>query len=177
MWYEYSRNGEFCFSSDDSFIFATYAKNFVSGNLFQFNVGELSWGTTSTLWTFFTISTFIIGILATKYMGLVFLAILGFLVFIILFRSPVGFFTAILAGITIIISGLSLFNALSGMDTVFFALFFLLSLYLYIHHRDSPIFYLLIFLSVFARPEGAIIPIICFLNSALERKFGQASLI
>ncbi len=110
---------------DDAFISLQYAKNFVSGNGLVFNAGEIVEGFTNPLWTL--ISS---GILAAQLPEVLSLKVLGGLAYLGLIYS--SWLAAKAAGVQgwfrcapamiIACSGAAAYWALSGMETIAFAL-------------------------------------------------------
>jgi hypothetical protein len=134
------------FSLDDTYIHLVYARNLAQGLGFSFNAGEPSIGTTSPLWVVLLSLFFRLGL--NIYYATIFLSLLIFL--------GCGLLVGLLAKdllsdlpceegktislLSLFCASLYLFNGnihwylFSGMETMLFHFFSLLSIYLYRHH-------------------------------------------
>ena len=169
---ELMRNGKIGLSSDDAYIFLTYAKNFLRGHLFQFNIGETSWGVTSTMWTILIIPFVPIGIIAIKSLGALLLGFTAYFVFRIAKIFSKNETTSFLAALLTIFAGPSIFHSISGMDTLLFALFVVASIFLYLKiERYEKILLIMCILSPFVRPEGILVVLLLAISSIFEHNF------
>ncbi|MCD6417555.1 hypothetical protein J7M00_02075 [bacterium] len=169
---ELMRNGKTGLSSDDAYIFLTYAKNFLRGHLFQFNIGETSWGVTSTMWTILIIPFVPIGIIAIKSLGALLLGFTAYFVFRIAKIFSENETTSFLAALLTIFAGPSIFHSISGMDTLLFALFVVASIFLYLKiERYEKVLLIMCILSPFVRPEGILVVLLITISSIFEHNF------
>ena len=147
------------FPMDDAYIHFVYADNLVSdGKLFFSDVNEKGVGATSPLWVFLLAGFKLLGIpllVSAKALGIIGLTIVSggvYALFRPVWKSPF----LLLAVILLAISGNLVWFSLSGMETMLFLAFGILTLLAYRAERWNT-FGVLVGLMVLVRPEGIIL--------------------
>lgn len=172
---EHEIAGQWGYSLDDSWIYATFAKNLATGHGYSFNQGEHIAGATGPLYVFILASLFwgfgsvvlpakILGILCQSASSL------------LLYRSavhvlPGSRFGPLMAGLLLAVSPVLLWGALSGMEIPVYLLIAVLGIHAYARERWT----LAVFwwsLGVWLRPDGillALIGLVAVPNRSLKR--------
>jgi len=148
------------FIQDDAYISYRYAANYLNGHGLVFNIGERIEGFTNFGWTIFLL---LLGVLKTDFIllsrisGFLFGAATIVLTFLIgrrvFGRRDVWF--AVAAAYTVGVSQSLAYWSQAGLETACFVFFASLALYLYLKQSWMLIFALL--MSVWVRPEGAVV--------------------
>jgi arabinofuranosyltransferase len=162
----------FNFTQDDAFISYRYVENFIQGNGLVFNSGERVEGYTNFLWIIILSIFAKVGldmIVISKILGIA----AGVMSLFLLYRISSLFFfekdswLALFPPILLTASSAFAYWSISGLETAFFVMMVLLSIYLYL---TSPRLWVVsCALSTLIRPEGALIFGIIFLHQLFFR--------
>jgi hypothetical protein len=170
-WFLYAEHEiarEWGYSLDDSWIYATFAKNLATGHGYSFNPGEHIAGATGPLYVFILAFLYwIFGsvILPAKVLGILCLCASSFL----LYRSavhvlPGSKFGPLVAGLLLAMSPVLTWGALSGMEIPVYLLVASLGIHAYARERWT----LAVFwwsLGVWLRPDGILLALIALVAS------------
>ena len=161
------------FTQDDAFISYRYVKNFINGHGLVFNPGERVEGYTNFLWIIILSIFARLGldvIIVSKILGVSAGAITLFLLYQIslnIFRKKDWFFP-LFPSLLLASNSAFAYWSISGLETAFFVMAVLLSVYFYlINHRLVIVFTAL---STLVRPEGVLIFVIILLHQLFFRK-------
>ena len=156
-------------SSDDQYISYRYAKNLADGNGLVFNIGEQVEGYSNFL---FVVSLAIFRLMGidvifiSKLVGMLF----GYATLVLMWRisesSEERFYMLFLLAL----SGPMAFYAVSGMETVMFAFFIMLSVYMYSKERFRTMSGIIMGLTALTRTEGFVVPVTLFIYSLLKNR-------
>ena len=131
---EHEIAGTWGYSLDDSWIYATYAKNLATGNGYVFNPGEHVAGATGPLYVFLLALIYFLFqdvVLPAKVMGVACLAASGILLSKTVHRVlPQNRVAPLLAGVLLVASPPLLWGSLSGMEIRVYLLLICLGIYL-----------------------------------------------
>ena len=165
---EHEIAGTWGYSLDDSWIYATYAKNLATGNGYVFNPGEHVAGATGPLYVFLLALIYLLFqdvVLPAKVMGVACLAASGILLSKTVHRVlPQNRVAPLLAGVLLVASPPLLWGSLSGMEIPVYLLLICLGIYLYVsgHWTWAVLSWSL---GVWLRPDGIVL---AFLGLALR---------
>jgi arabinofuranosyltransferase len=166
------------FTQDDAFISYRYVENFIQGNGLVFNAGERVEGYTNFLWIIL-LSIFagfgLDMILASKILGIA----SGCVTLILLHRMSQLFFPkkdwlfSLFPSILLAATGAFCYWSTSGLETSFFTMVVLVSVYLYLTY--SRLWVVSCALSALIRPEGVLIFAILLSHRLLfgKRRLGE----
>ncbi len=164
---------------DDAFISFRYAQNLASGMGLVYNPNEHVEGYTNFLWTVIFAGVFFLKInpiLASKVLLLIFTLII--LIFIHKFckRSicPESSLFSGVALITYALMGSQARYVVSGMETLFFTLLLIASIYLFLYKPNSIVAGVAFAFTAMTRPEGVMFFLIAFLYMILRIFDGQS---
>lgn len=160
------------FTQDDAYITYRYIENFLNGDGLVFNIGERVEGITNLGWALYLSMTAGLGlnyILMSKLTG--FLA--GFLIIVLTYLIAQKIFTEkpLLTYLTVYLVAVNqslAYWSISGLETSVFALLVMLSVYFFMTENKLLIFTLA--LSVFVRPEGALVAGILIVLDTINKK-------
>jgi tetratricopeptide (TPR) repeat protein len=174
------------FTQDDAFISYRYVKNFVNGHGLVFNPGEKVEGYTNFLWIILLSIFARFGldiIVVSKILGIASGCITLFLLYkisVLVFQkenrstsSPQSWFFALFPSFLLASNSAFAYWSISGLETVFFLMAILLSVYFYlsisnfINQRLATLFGAL---STLIRPEGVLIFLIIMLHKLFFKK-------
>ena len=176
------------FTQDDAFISYRYVKNFINGQGLVFNPGERVEGYTNFFWIILLSIFARFGldiIVVSKILGIASGCIALFLLYRIsalifqtknkftappkvVTRSPQTWFFPLFPSLLLASNSAFAYWSISGLETAFFVMAVLLSVYFYlINHRLVIVFTAL---STLVRPEGVLVFVIILLHQLLTRK-------
>lgn len=163
----------FNFTQDDAFISYRYVENFIQGNGLVFNSGERVEGYTNFLWIIILSIFAKLGldlILVSKILGVASGCVTLYLLYQIssLFFPKKEWWLALFPPILLTASSAFAYWSISGLETAFFVMMVLLSIYFYSNFQR--LWSISGALSTLIRPEGALIFGILFLHEWLLRK-------
>src|SRR6266436_736942 len=131
--------GKWGFSLDDSWIYATYAKNLALGKGYVFNPGEHVAGATGPLYVFILAVLYLLFhdvVLPAKALGILCLAASGVVVWRtvlrILPKTPIA---ALVAGVLVAGSPLLLWGSVSGLEITVYLLLTCIGIYFYVEEQ------------------------------------------
>ncbi|MBN2542114.1 hypothetical protein JXI42_04550 [bacterium] len=161
------------FTQDDSYISYRYAKNLVNGDGLVFNKGERVEGYTNFLWIILLalFTSFGLDIITvSKVLGVASGAVAVFLTYLIScsFFKKYKYIYRLIPPFILALNGAFAYWSISGMETSFFVMLVLLSLYLYIN--KNPVFIVASALSALTRPEGVMVFGLIIIHELLIRK-------
>ena len=158
--------GHLGYSLDDSWIYATFARNLATGHGYSFNPGEVTGGATGPLYVgILALLYMVFGdvVLPAKVLGAICLIGAGLLVFRSVERLAPGDRTKpILAGVLTALSPSLLWGSLSGMEIPVYLLLACLGLYAYVSGRWT-LAVLFWSFGVWARPDGIFLLLVSLL--------------
>jgi hypothetical protein len=148
------------FSLDDSWIYATYAKNLALGKGYAFNPGEHVAGATGPLYVFILALLYLLFhdvVLPAKVLGIICLAASGIVVFRTVRRIlPKSAIAPLLAGALVAGSPPLLWGSLSGLEIPEYLLLACIGIYFYVTERWT-LAVLSWSLGVWLRPDGLVL--------------------
>ncbi|MCS7250364.1 MAG: glycosyltransferase family 39 protein [candidate division WOR-3 bacterium] len=164
-----SQNKELFLVYDDSYITLTFAKNFFKYKGLTFDGKYYNEGATSPLHIFLIafldlffhnlpLSNILLGIFS--YFLLIFLT---YKYYKLIFDEKIALISSFLTATT----GLIIFDALSGLETILFIDFILLTLYFF--EKKSFLFGIFLALTIYTRPDGIFLGIALFVYFILKR--------
>ena len=165
-WYLFAESsiaGRWGFSLDDSWIYATYAKNLATGHGYSFNPGEHVAGATGPLYVFVLAGLYALFgdvVVPAKILGIV-CHIAASLVLMVAMRAllPRSRWAPLFAGVLLASSPPLLWGALGGLEIPVYTL--LLCAGIYFYAREQSILTTFCWsLGVWLRPEGAILALL-----------------
>jgi len=159
------------FIQDDAYISYRYVANFLNGDGLVYNIGEQVEGFTNFGWIIFLIQCGALGfdyIFWSQVLGFLFgagMIILTFLVARIIIRDQLAsLITSLLVGANLSLA----YWAPAGLETAAFGFFVLFSLYCYLKRSYWLIWGLL--MSVWIRPEGALVALLLLIVEVIEKQ-------
>ena len=172
-WHAITARTDAGLSLDDGYIHLVYAKNLLSGHIFQFNIGETSTGSTSPLWVIL-VATFgaIFGLMPAVWI----LSAISFLLAafssyylarkILLALGKDNRTIPMFSALAVVLFGRFLWHAFSGMETQLFSAVVTFSIALFIteavERRKNIASAILSGLAIFIRPETFLLYVIMF---------------
>ncbi|MEO0090498.1 MAG: glycosyltransferase family 39 protein [candidate division WOR-3 bacterium] len=164
-----SQNKELFLVYDDSYITLTFAKNLFQYKGLTFDGRYFNEGATSPLHIFLIsffnlffhnlpLSNILIGIFS--YFLLIFLT---YKYYKLIFNEKIALISSFLTATT----GLIIFDALSGLETILFIDFILLTLYFF--EKKNPLFGIFLALAIYTRPEGIFLGVALFVYLIFKR--------
>ena len=162
-WFLHSEHeiaGAWGYSLDDSWIYATYAKNVATGHGYAFNPGEHIAGATGPLYVYLLALIYLVFqdvVLPVKILGVLCLAASGILVHRIVRRIlPDSRYGPLVAGVLVGCSPPLLWGALSGLEVPEYLLIACLGLYGYVRSRWT-LAVAIWSIGVWLRPDGMLL--------------------
>jgi arabinofuranosyltransferase len=169
------------FTQDDAFISYRYVENLINGQGLVFNPGERVEGYTNFLWIII-LSVFagfgLDIIVVSKILGVASGCVTLFLLYRIStfflqkkngrMNSPQGWFFALFPSLLLASNSAFAYWSISGLETVFFLMAILLSVYFYFANQRLMILFTA--LSTLIRPEGVLVFIIIILHKLFFKK-------
>jgi len=148
------------FTQDDAFISFRYVRNFVNGDGLVFNPGERVEGYTNFFWILLLSLFLKLGfdiVILSKILGVICGASIIVLVYLLSCRyiDKKHWYLRLIAPGFLVSNSAFAYWSISGLETSFFALGILLSLWVYLHKRALTIIFLA--LSSLIRPEGILV--------------------
>src|SRR6266853_1529351 len=160
---EHQVAGKWGFSLDDSWIYATFARNLATGHGYSFNPGEPIGGATGPLYVFILAPLYLLFhdvVLPAKVLGIACLCASAILVYHSMRRVyPTDRIGPLLAGVLVGISPTLLWGAVSGMEVPVYLLLACLGIYSYTFERWT-LTALCWAAGVWLRPDGIILALL-----------------
>ena len=161
------------FTQDDAFISFRYVKNFVSGEGLVFNSGERVEGYTNFFWILLLSLFLKLGfdlVIVSKILGVICGTSIIVLVYLLSCRyiDQRRWYLRFIAPAFLVANSAFAYWSISGLETTFFALMVLLSLWVYLHKRKLAMVFLA--LSSLIRPEGILVFLIFLLYKLFVEK-------
>ncbi len=157
---EHGIAGTWGYSLDDSWIYATYAKNVALGQGYTFNPGEHVAGASGPLYVYLLALLYTLLhdiVLPAKILGIVCLAVSGIIVYRTVRRAlPGSSYSPLVAGILVASSPSLLWGAVSGLELPEYLLLACLGIYFYIGGRWT-LAMVCWSLGVWLRPDGLLL--------------------
>lgn len=175
---EYRLSGEFGFSSDDSWIHATFARNLAEGQGFCFNLGEPVSGSIAPLFTLLLAAWFAIFgeiIWGAKLLSIIGLGIACVFLYLATERLTEERFVAWLSAALCLASPPLLWSSLSGMEVAVYIITPCAALYFFTrqHYRWMTV---ALALGVWLRPEAGLLLALGWLAIPARHKLSSLSL-
>ncbi len=159
-WFLIAENGiagQWGYSLDDSWIYATYARNLATGHGYSFNPGEHIGGATGPLYVFLLAALYSIFrdvVLPAKALGILCLGAASLVTYFTMKRmDPTGAVKRLLAGVLMAISPVLIWGSVAGLELPLYLLAACLGFYFYVRGQGT-LAVLAWSIGIWLRPDG-----------------------
>ncbi len=172
LYAEHEIAGQWGYSLDDSWIYATFARNLATGHGYSFNPGEHIAGATGPLYVFLLAALYFVFqdvVLPAKVLGIGCLCASSILVYYSMKRmDPRDTVKPLLAGLLVALSPTLLWGSVAGLELPVYLLAACLGIYFYVREQTT-LAVLLWSVGVWLRPDGLFLVLVgLFLRRGLS---------